>query len=170
MPFGSDVTIPQGTEVIMLQELGNTYTVVAGGQTVRIDGVDADALNRTPNVLDNYVNDVTVPLKDRIWSQLKTCYDPEIPVNIVDLGLIYNVEVEPCAEDEYKVTISMTLTAPGCGMGPIIAAEAKSKVALIPQVKEVEVVIVFDPPWDRSRLSDAAKLALGMLLEVNFVL
>lgn len=163
VPFGNETIIPKDTEVIVLQALGTTYTVVAGGQTVRIDAVDADALGKETAVVDAYINDPNVALEDKIWAQLKTCYDPEIPVNIVDLGLVYEVKTEMLGEDGYKAIVRMTLTAPGCGMGPIIAAEAKSKVAMIPQIKEVEMVVVFDPPWDRSRLSDAAKLALGLL-------
>jgi len=163
VPFGNETIVPKDTDVIILQALGGTYTVVAGGQTVRIDGVDADALGKKVEELNPYINDPQIPLIDKIWAQLKTCYDPEIPVNIVDLGLVYDVAVELLGDDAYKVTIRMTLTAPGCGMGPIIAAEAKSRVAVIPQIKDVEMNIVFDPPWDRSRLSDAAKLALGLL-------
>jgi probable FeS assembly SUF system protein SufT len=168
VPFGQETVVPKDTEVIILQALGGTYTVVAGGQTVRIADIDADALGKMPMEDTTYINDPQVSIEDKIWAQLKTCYDPEIPVNIVDLGLIYEIKLENLAVDEngndqYKAVVRMTLTAPGCGMGPIIAAEAKSKVALIPQIKDVEMVIVFDPPWDRSRLSDAAKLALGLL-------
>jgi probable FeS assembly SUF system protein SufT len=162
VPFGNEIDIPKDTEVIVLQALGGTYTVVAGGQTVRVANSYADALGKQPaHEVDAYINDPHLPLVDKVWAQLKTCYDPEIPVNIVDLGLIYAVMVDP--EIASKVTIKMTLTAPGCGMGPMIAAEAKQKILAIPGVQVVEIITVFEPPWDRSRLSDAAKLALGLM-------
>lgn len=164
VPFGSTAIIPKDTEVIILQAFGNTYTVVAGGQTMRIADEDADALGKVPEESLTYINDPNISLEDKIWGQLKTCYDPEIPVNIVDLGLIYAVNVLSIENQaKFNVKIDMTLTAPGCGMGPIIAGEAKSKVELIPQVNEVEINIVFDPPWDRSRLSEVAKLTLGIM-------
>lgn len=201
VPFGTAVDIPEGTEAIVLQALGGTYTVVAGGQTLRVTGEYADALGKEINDVGVYINDDNISLEEKVWMQLKTCYDPEIPVNIVDLGLIYGVIVEPFTsvlatslsdssdnaaidasvvadsndsftidsdsaatiDDEvYKVTVRMTLTAPGCGMGPVIAAEVKQKILAIPKVKIVAIAITFDPPWDRSRLSDAAKLALGL--------
>ena len=143
---------------------------------IRLYGVNPAAM--TPGGLDDF-SDISVPsfsdvefgypsaenisLEEKIWIQLKSCYDPEIPVNIVDLGLIYDVTVKALTADSYAATITMTLTAPGCGMGPIIAAEAKQKILAIPKITEAEIVMVFDPPWDRSRLSDEAKLALGIL-------
>lgn len=161
VPFGNELIIPQDTEVIILQSLGGSYTVIAGGQTLRIAGSDADALGKNPSD-KTFINNPNIPLEEKIWAQLKTCYDPEIPVNIVDLGLVYGIDTQKLPNGNYKVIIRMTLTAPGCGMGPIIAAEAKQKVLEIPQIEEAEMVIVFDPPWDRSRLSEAAKLALGL--------
>lgn len=161
VPFGNELVIPKDTEVVILQQLGGSYTVIAGGQTFRIAGSDADALGKITEV-NTFINNPEIPLEQKIWAQLKTCYDPEIPVNIVDLGLIYGVKVEKLPNENYKVVISMTLTAPGCGMGPVLAAEAKQKVLEIPQIEDVEITIVFDPPWDRSRLSEAAKLALGL--------
>jgi len=196
VPFGHEVDVPKDTEVMILQALGGTYTVIAGGETLRVDNANADALGMEAGVADDvatYVNNTAVPLEERIWAQLKTCYDPEIPVNIVDLGLIYEVKVEPlespsslsspasliestkstesglaepvasASSAEFKAVIRMTLTAPGCGMGPIIASEAKQKVLAIPGIKEIEIVLVFDPPWDRSRLSEVAKLSLGLM-------
>lgn len=163
VPFGNEILLPVDTEVIILQALGGTYTVIAGGQTLRIAEVDADALGKKVEQQKEYLNNADIPLEEKIWAQLKTCYDPEIPVNIVDLGLIYEVSVETLAQDEYRAVIKMTLTAPGCGMGPIIAAEAKQRVLEIPKIKETEIVMVFDPPWDHSRMSEAAKLALGLL-------
>lgn len=164
VPFGNEVLLPSDTEVVILQALGGTYTVVAGGQTLRIAEIDADVLGKLKTAPETVIDNPTLSLEDKVWAQLKTCYDPEIPVNIVDLGLIYEVSIETLLpqQDEYKVTIKMTLTAPGCGMGPIIAAEAKQKVLAIPTVKDVEMVVVFDPPWDRSRLSEDAKLILGL--------
>ena len=163
VPFGNEILLPADTEVIILQALGGTYTVIAGGQTLRIAEVDADALGKTKPIQESIIDNPNLSLEDKVWAQLKTCYDPEIPVDIVDLGLIYGITVETLAQDVHKVIIKMTLTAPGCGMGPIIAAEAKQKVLMIPKVKEVEIEMVFDPPWDRSRLSETAKLVLGLL-------
>jgi len=104
-------------------------------------------------------------IEDQVWLQLKSVYDPEIPVNIVDLGLVYTCHIEPDIEDNtgFIVKIEMTLTAPGCGMGPVIAHDAKQKILAIPSVKSAEIEIVFDPPWDQSKMSDIAKLELGML-------
>lgn len=188
VPFGNEIDVPEGTEAIILQALGGTYTIVAGGQTLRVESIYADALGKQESSVDAYINDANVPLIEKIWTQLRNCYDPEIPVNIVDLGLIYDVSVMPLSEsaavsnnnnaevidnpaaiaqveaiDEYKAIIRMTLTAPGCGMGPIIAGEAKQKVLAIPKIKAVTIIIAFDPPWDRSRLSAEAKLALGLM-------
>ena len=101
-------------------------------------------------------------LEDKIWSTLRSCYDPEIPVNIVDLGLIYDINITPDEDNKYNIIIKMTLTAPTCSMGPIIIANAKDRVLGLPEVKSVEVEVIFDPPWDRSMMSEQAKLELGM--------
>lgn len=161
IPSGAHIYLPQGTEVTVTQQLGNTYTVNVYGNLVRIHGKDADALGKESiQPLAELPDDAS--LDDKIWAQLKTCYDPEIPVNIVDLGLVYGCELQPTANGNFKANIIMTLTAPGCGMGPVLAEDVKQKLLVIPTVEEAEVELVFDPPWDRSMMSDMAKLELGI--------
>lgn len=164
IPSGTKVSLPKDTQVTITQALGSSFTINVYGNLVRVDGKDADALGKEPPAIDAIAgpSDGTVDL-DMVWDQLKTCYDPEIPVNIVDLGLIYDCEVLKGEHDENKVHVKMTLTAPGCGMGPIIAQDAEQKVRSVPNVDDVHIELVFDPPWDQSRMSEAAKLQLGML-------
>lgn len=164
VPSGARIMLHEGTEVQITQSLGNSYTVAVYGNLARIDGKDADALGKTPtNPLSELAPDATI--EDQVWHQLKGVYDPEIPVNIVDLGLVYHCTVTPDITDNtgYIVNIIMTLTAPGCGMGPVIAHDAKQRVLAIPGVKKAEIEIVFEPAWDQSMMSDVAKLELGML-------
>jgi len=163
VPSGARVMLHQGTEVMITQALGNSFTVSVYGNLARVDAKDADALGKElHNPLDDLPEGATV--KEKVWTQLHTVYDPEIPVNIVDLGLIYNCKIEPLAEpDTYQVKIDMTLTAPGCGMGPVIVNEVELKVRAILEVKDVHVELVFDPPWNQSMMSDVAKLELGIL-------
>lgn len=162
VPSGNEITLCKNTEVAITQNLGGTYTVVANNNMYRIDNKDADALGKS-SLTFLPADNVNKSLEDQIWEQLRTCYDPEIPVNIVDLGLVYGVDITATEDNKYNVVIRMTLTAPGCGMGPIIAADAQLKVAKLPDVKNVEIEMVFDPPWDRSMLSDQAKLTLGLM-------
>ena len=169
IPYGNTVRLPKGQQVTITQSLGGSYTVYVEGHLMRIDGKDADALGKEP------APDPFAELRDRppgpvdeklVWRQLATCYDPEIPINIVDLGLIYGLEIQPLGEGPeagYRVAIRMTLTAPGCGMGPMLQTEVEEKVKQVPNVKEVQVELVFDPPWDQSRMSEAAKLQAGLL-------
>lgn len=156
VPFGNVVQLNKDTEVTITQSLGGSYTIVNVGSMYRIDGKDIDALGKVATDFIATENE-TLSLKDKIWNILRTCYDPEIPVNIVDLGLVYDVKV-----DNSDVIIYLTLTAPGCGMGPIIAQDAKQKIMCLPGVCSTEVEFVFDPPWDRSMMSDQAKLELGL--------
>ena len=163
VPSGARVMLHQGTEVEITQSLGNSFTVNVFGNLMRIDGRDADAIGE---VVVDVLADLPEgsSMKDKVMAQLHTVFDPEIPVNIVDLGLIYKVEVtkDPEAEDKSIVEIDMTLTAPGCGMGPVIAGEAQGRVESIPEVSEVKVEMVFDPPWEQHMMSEVAKLQLGM--------
>lgn len=161
VPSGARIMLHQGTEVTLTQSLGNAYTVNVFGNLARIDGKDADALGKT---VHHPIEDLpaSASLEDKVWAQLKTVFDPEIPVNIVDLGLVYACKISEKAETDFRVDITMTLTAPGCGMGPVIAEDAKQKVLVIPEVSEAEVEITFDPPWDRAMMSDLAKLELGI--------
>ena len=162
VPSGARILLHEGTEVAIVQSLGNTFTVNVYGNLARIEGADADALGKEPiNILDELPVDAS--LEDKVWALLKRVFDPEIPVNIVDLGLIYACRVEEIDDDVFSVFIEMTLTAPGCGMGPFIAEDVKLSIESIPQVQKVEVEFVFEPAWDQSRMSEEAKLDLGML-------
>jgi len=169
IPLGTPVTIPAGAMVLITQELGGTYTVSVSGNLARVDGKDADALglgecSEAADVATNEQTPATAgPVEEQaIWDVLKTCYDPEIPVNIVDLGLVYDVHVVDTDDGKNHVDIVMTLTAPGCGMGPFIVDDVRAKVLSVEHVHDVEVQLVFDPVWDRSMMSDEARLQLGM--------
>ena len=161
VPSGRPVVVPKGTEVTITQSMGGTFTVVIYGNLARIDSKDADALGKqVKNSLDELPNNTSV--KDKVWAQLHTVFDPEIPVNIVDLGLVYTCDIEKIKDDTHRVLIEMTLTAPGCGMGPVLVEDIKIKILAVPEVSDIHIEIVFDPPWDRSMMSDTAKLQLGL--------
>ena len=164
VPSGEAIEVPAGTTVTITQALGSSFSVIAGGQLVRIDGADADAIGRAvPPPPPTLPKGATMEeANDLVWETLKTCYDPEIPIDIVELGLVYRCDLEPQEDGRFKVEIDMTLTAPGCGMGEVIANEVADKVLALPAIAQVDVQMVFDPPWDRYRLSEAARLALGM--------
>lgn len=162
VPSGARIMLHEGTEVTVTQALGDSFTVNIYGNLARIDAKDADALGKEiRQPLDELPDDASID--DKVSTQLKTVYDPEIPVNVVDLGLIYNVDIKPQQDNTYIVLIKMTLTSPGCGMGPTIVADVHDKVKMIPEVAEVDVDMVFDPPWERSMMSEAAQLELGMM-------
>ena len=163
VPSAIKIKILKDTKVIITQALGGSYTVYVDGNLAHIDGKDGDALGK--EIIDPFAGlDLeNTPLEELVWAQLKTCYDPEIPVNIVDLGLVYECQIIPLGHDDHAVHIKMTLTAPGCGMGPVLTEDVQQKILMIPKIKQVEAEIVFDPPWDRSKMSEAAKLQLGLL-------
>lgn len=164
VPAGDRITLPAGTVGYITQSLGGSFTVYIEGNLFRIAGQDADALGKepiTPPELPENATDEDV--EQLVWEQLRSCYDPEIPINIVDLGLIYQCELEKIGEDRRRAQVRMTLTAPGCGMGDILAEDVKSKLEIIPTIEEANVELVFDPPWDQSMMSEAAKLQTGML-------
>lgn len=165
IPSGALIELPMGTELFITQDLGGDYTVQVYGNLATIDGKDADALGKEPKDTLAGIDLENTPLEELVWSQLKTCYDPEIPVNIVDLGLIYECEIQPLEENEtqHKVSIKMTLTAPGCGMGPTLVGNIRQKLLNLPKISEVQVDMVFDPPWTQDKMSEAAKLQLGLL-------
>jgi probable FeS assembly SUF system protein SufT len=164
IPAGTPTILPAGTEVTITQSLGGTYTVVAQGIMARIAGKDADALGIDTSKDGPKEEYKGGPVDERaIWDQMKNCYDPEIPVNIVDLGLIYDCKVTPIPEGGNRVDIKMTLTAPGCGMGPAIANDVDQRVRDVPGVNEVNVEVVWDPIWNQSMMSDAARLQLGLM-------
>jgi len=164
VPSGTPVTLMQGEKVIITQALGGAYTVNIRGNLAQIDAQDADALGfEKPETVSGAGGDHQKPDETQIWDALKTCYDPEIPINIVDLGLIYSMEIVPHPDEGYQVEIKMTLTAPGCGMGPYIAEDVRRKVSQVAGVKDVKVELVWDPPWDKDMMSEAAKMRLGMM-------
>jgi len=166
IPLGTPVMIPEGAQVRITQELGGSYTVSVNGNLARVEGKDADALGMAETeALKQEIEQkpATGPVNEQeVWNVLKTCYDPEIPVNIVDLGLVYDCHVVDTDEGGNHVEVVMTLTAPGCGMGPFIVDDVRAKVLSVANVSDVHVELVFEPPWDRSMMSDEAKLALGM--------
>lgn len=161
IPSGVKITIQKGSLVVITQALGNSYTVYVNGNLARVAGKDGDALNMI--ILDEPdINAMEGSLQDKVWEVLKTCFDPEIPVNIVDLGLVYECNITD-EEQGKKIDIKMTLTAAGCGMGPVLVADIVQKLRDLKEISDVKVDLVFDPPWDRSMMSDVAKLQLGML-------
>lgn len=162
IPSGTKVMLQPGTVVYVTQALGNSYTVYVNGNLVRIDGRDGDAIGLVILELPD-INQSEGTLEEKIQTQLKTCFDPEIPVNIVDLGLIYNTNIMPLGKNDFHVEVVMTLTAPGCGMGPVLVAEAQEKINMINEVTDCKVELVFDPPWSREMMSDEAKLQLGLM-------
>jgi probable FeS assembly SUF system protein SufT len=164
IPAGEELTLREGTTGFITQSLGGSFTVYVEGNLFRIAGADADALGKEPvpppEVPDNASD---ADIEAVIWSQLKTCYDPEIPVDIVNLGLIYRCQIEPLGNGQRSVTVDMTLTAPGCGMGDVLVQDAREKIAVIPTVSDVEVQLVFDPPWNQGMMSDEARLQTGLM-------
>lgn len=163
VPQGDAVTLPAGSYGYITQALGGSYTVFVEGNLFRIAGKDGDAIGKEPPPgldLPDGASDEQV--EALIWQQLRTCFDPEIPFNIVDLGLVYEVGVQPREDGQRMVEVKMTLTAPGCGMGEILVDDVRSKLELIPTIAEADVELVFDPPWGRHMMSEAARLETGM--------
>lgn len=158
VPTGDPITIPAGTFVTLTQNLGGTCTVVVNGNMARIDGIDADALGFTPEVLHFEPRSDGRVDASQVHQALASVYDPEIPVNIVDLGLVYGCDVA----DDGQVFVTMTLTAPGCGMGPVLVDDVKARLARVPNVSGVDVDLVFDPPWSRDMMTEEAQLELGL--------
>lgn len=159
VPVGDPVVIPAHTFVSLTQALGGNYTVVHNGNMVRIDGTDADALGFERTELQFDPPGDGLISEAQIWDALHTVYDPEIPVDLVNLGLIYKVDIEQQAG---RVDIAMTLTAPGCGMGPVLVGDVEYRLKQVPFVKVVTVELVFDPPWSREMMSEEAQLETGM--------
>jgi probable FeS assembly SUF system protein SufT len=163
IPYGEKLPLKAGTTVFVTQSLGGSYTVMTDmGYMVRIDGKDADAIGEEPQQAPSPEELFERSVEERAWDQLKTCYDPEIPVNIVDLGLVYSLAVDEI-EGGKKAAVRFTLTAPGCGMGDVLKQDIERKLLSIPGVTEADVQVAFDPPWDQSRMSEAAKLQLGLM-------
>jgi probable FeS assembly SUF system protein SufT len=164
VPQGEQVTLPAGQIGYITQALGGSFSVYVEGNLFRIAGNDADALGKLPppaiELAEGASDDDVEKL---VWEQLRTCFDPEIPINVVELGLVYDATLESLPGGERKVYVKMTLTAPGCGMGDILVDDVRTKLELIPTVVEADVDLVFDPPWNHAMMSDAAKLETGML-------
>jgi probable FeS assembly SUF system protein SufT len=163
VPAGTEVTLTTGQAGYITQALGGSFTVYVDGNLFRIAGEDAEAIGKDvvklPELPPNATEDDVLKV---VWDQLRTCYDPEIPINIVDLGLVYECTVKPNEDASRLVEVKMTLTAPGCGMGEILVEDAKDKIERIPTVREARVELVFDPPWNQSMMSEAARLQTGM--------
>jgi probable FeS assembly SUF system protein SufT len=163
VPAGTEVTLTTGQAGYITQALGGSFTVYVDGNLFRIAGEDAEAIGKEvvklPELPPNATEDDVLKI---VWDQLRTCYDPEIPINIVDLGLVYECSVKPTEDGNRLVEVKMTLTAPGCGMGEILVDDAKDKIERIPTVREARVELVFDPPWNQSMMSEAARLQTGM--------
>ncbi len=164
IPLGEKLSLPEGTSGFITQALGGSFTVYVEGNLFRIAGVDADAVGkepiRPPEVPENATEE---DIESVVWQQLSTCFDPEIPINIVELGLVYECLVEARDDGQRIVTVKMTLTAPGCGMGPILMEDVREKLEIIPTVERADVELVFDPPWNQSMMSEAARLQAGLL-------
>ena len=163
VPQGESVTLPAGSVGYVTQALGGSFTVFVEGNLFRVAGKDADAIGKPVSAapeLPEGAGDDDVELL--AWKQLRTCFDPEIPINVVDLGLVYRCDVLPGAAGQRRIEVSMTLTAPGCGMGEVLVDDVRSKLELIPTVSEADVELVFDPPWNQSMMSEAARLETGM--------
>ena len=164
IPSGDEIKLIKGTLVRITQALGGDFTLYVNGNLVKLSGKDADAIGEEINTgieKSIHINNDEYS-EELVWEQLKTCFDPEIPVNIVDLGLIYDLSKKGNKKDGYSLNIKMTLTAPGCGMGPSIAQDVDNKVSALPGVNDVLVEVVWDPVWDQSMMSEDAKLKLGM--------
>ncbi|WP_290653692.1 putative Fe-S cluster assembly protein SufT [Idiomarina sp.] len=159
VPSGEPKVIPKGEFVNITQDLGGNYTVTWQGNMLRIDGTDGDAIGRKPEKLDFEAPADGKISEQQVWDALETIYDPEIPINLVSLGLIYKVDVD---QDANQVNIDMTLTAPGCGMGPVLVGDVEYRVSLVPFVNNVKVNLVFDPPWSREMMSEEAQLEAGV--------
>lgn len=164
IPAGVEVNLKLGSVGYITQALGGSFTVYIDGNLFRIAGRDADAIGKTVTVAPEVAPEASdEDIKNVIWQQLKTCYDPEIPVNIVDLGLIYSCDVSKNDDATRTVDIKMTLTAPGCGMGEILVQDVRDKVEIVPTVTHASVELVFDPPWNQTMMSDEARLQTGMM-------
>jgi probable FeS assembly SUF system protein SufT len=165
VPAGTRVTLQKGEQAAITQSLGGSYTVIVNGNMFRIDGKDGDALGFevVAKAAGSSAPVTQELLEKEIWNQLRSCYDPEIPVNIVDLGLIYDCHLSLLAPNSYKADVKMTLTAPGCGMGPVLAQDVQNRLLSLETIDDVSVELVWDPPWNQGMMTEAAKLQLGLL-------
>jgi probable FeS assembly SUF system protein SufT len=164
VPQGDPVTLPGGQVGYITQALGGSFTVYVDGNLFRIRGEDADALGKDPPAALQLAEDAAdADVEKLVWEQLRTCFDPEIPINIVELGLVYDCWLEHLEDGSRKVFVRMTLTAPGCGMGEILVDDVRTRLERVPTVSDTDVELVFDPPWNQTMMSDAARLETGLL-------
>ena len=164
VPAGIEVKLRTGSVGYISQALGGSFTVYIEGNLFRIAGADGDAIGKEPLPRPELPPGATDEDVSRlVWDQLRTCFDPEIPVNIVDLGLVYDCSILPAVDGARDVAVRMTLTAPGCGMGEVLVADVRDKLLMIPTVRQANVELVFDPPWNHSMMSEAARLQTGMM-------
>ncbi len=161
IPAGDNIKLKKGTLVKITQSLGGDFTLYVNGNLVKLSGNDADAIGQ--KIEKKITTKIDKFNENAIWDVLRTCYDPEIPVNIVDLGLIYNLETQEKSKNSYLIIIKMTLTAPGCGMGPAIAQDVENKINNLSFVEDVLVELVWDPQWNQNMMTEEAKLQLGMM-------
>ena len=163
VPAGTEVTLQPGQSGYITQALGGSFTVYMEGNLFRISGEDAEAIGREPVKPPELPPNATEEdVRQLAWAQMRTCYDPEIPINIVDLGLVYDCEVQGHEDGTRTVSVKLTLTAPGCGMGEILVDDVRDKIERSPTVRAASVELTFDPPWNQSMMSDAARLQTGM--------
>jgi probable FeS assembly SUF system protein SufT len=163
IPAGERVTLPAGSTGFMTQALGGSFTIYIEGNLFRIAGHDGDAIGKEPLAAPDVPEDATeADIESAVWQQLRTCYDPEIPINIVELGLVYECKIERAQSGQRVVKVKMTLTAPGCGMGEVLAQDVREKIEIIPTVERANVELVFDPPWSQSMMSEEARLEAGL--------
>ena len=167
IPSGDSITLPAGTPVVVTQTLGGTYTVATSSGLARISSEDTDALGvdleakEEKAAVDEAMANAS--LEEQIWHQMKQVYDPEIPVDIVNLGLVYDCAIDETDPEEVKVHVKMTLTAPGCGMGPVIAADAQARIMTLDNIEEAEVEVVWEPAWNQDMITEEGKMKLGMM-------
>ncbi len=163
IPVGEKVRLPAGSSGYITQALGGSFTIYVEGNLFRIAGIDGDAIGkeplRPPEVPENATEE---DIESVVWQQLRTCFDPEIPINIVELGLVYECTVSGTDDQQWHIDVKMTLTAPGCGMGDVLVEDVKEKLEIIPTVAAAAVELVFDPPWNQSMMSDEARLEAGI--------
>ncbi len=162
IPSGEAISLKTGSKVWLTQSAGSGYSVMTDhGYSVRIDGRDGDALG-LPKIAEAGPMDSTASVEDKVWSQLRSCFDPEIPVNIVELGLVYDCRIEALPSGGHKAVVHFTLTAQGCGMGQFIKEDIRKKLLALPEIHQADVELVWDPPWNQSRISVSAKQQLGI--------
>ena len=164
VPYGEKEILKEGTEVKIMQALGGSYTVYTTDGMFRINGTNADAIGKEvekpPTLPDNITDD---EFEEKIWDQMKTVFDPEIPINVVDLGLIYDCRLDKSENDNFVIEVDMTLTAPGCGMADVLVADIQERIEMLPRVESVKVELVLDPPWSMEMMSEAARLEAGLI-------